>query len=114
MPEILELTEENKLIDVLIGTLQQSAAPSALFASIIDDWRESLEDTKDVNTSILQSDPQQLRTDLEHESKLLGEFLAVLDANKGSGSELAERLHERWYDLFRREGARNEDIVEAT
>jgi hypothetical protein len=113
MPDIAVLTQENELIDVLIDTLQQSAVKSPQFASIVDDWRESLQDTKDVNTSILESDAAQLRTDLEHESKLLGVFLAVLDASKGSGSPLAQRLHERWYDLFNRERDRNTEIIEA-
>jgi hypothetical protein len=57
-----------------------------LFASITDDWRESLQDTQEVNKSILESDPTQLRTDLEHETELIGEFLNVLDASEGSGS----------------------------
>jgi ribosomal protein S17E len=114
MVNVPELTQENELIDVLIDALQQSADKSTLFASITDDWKESLQDTQEVNKSILESDPAQLRTDLEHESKLLGAFLNVLDVSEGSGSPLAQRLHERWYDLFTRERARNKDIIEAT
>jgi hypothetical protein len=49
--------------------------------SIADDWKKSLQDTKDVDTLILESDPAQLRTDLERESELLAAFLAVFDGS---------------------------------
>ncbi|MGH6916649.1 MAG: hypothetical protein ACREJ0_02995 [Geminicoccaceae bacterium] len=115
MLNIPELMQENKLIDVLVGVLEQNAVTASLsFASITDDWKKSLQDTKDVNTLILESDPAQLRIDLERESELLGAFLAALDGSPDPVSPLAQHLRERWYDLFTRERARNQEIIEAT
>jgi hypothetical protein len=68
--------------------------------------------TKDANTLILESDPAQLRIDLERESELLAAFLAMLDASPEPESPLGQNLRERWYDLFTRERDRNQEIIE--
>jgi hypothetical protein len=114
MLNIPELTQENALIDHLIPELQKRRPdPKDLsFQSIVDDWKKSLEDTKDANTLILESDPAQLRIDLERESELLAAFLAMLDASPDPESPLGQNLRERWYDLFTRERDRNQEIIE--
>lgn len=111
MPNIPELTQENELIDMLIGVLEKSQARAAIsFGSIVDDWKKSFEDNKLVNTLILEADPEQLRTALDQETALLDAFLAQLGKSSAPESGLAEQLRERWYDLFTREKARNQEI----
>jgi hypothetical protein len=82
------------------------------FGSIVDDWKRSFQDNKLVNTLILESDPKQLRTDLNRETALLDAFLSELNKSPAPESALAEQLRERWYDLFTREKARNQQIIE--
>lgn len=112
MPDIPELRQENELIDVLIGALEQKQAKGALsFVSIVDDWKKSFEDNKLVNTLILEADPEQLRTALNGETALLDAFLAELNKSPAPESGLAEQLRERWFDLFTREKQRNQEII---
>jgi len=113
MPDIPELREENELIDMLINALNEREVQTAIsFRSIVDDWKKSLQDNQLVNTLILESDPEQLRTDLNQETALLDAFLAQLQKGPVPESALAEQLRERWYDLFTREKARNQEIID--
>jgi hypothetical protein len=113
MPDIPELRQENELMDMLINVLEENKAQTAIsFGDIVGDWKKSFVDNKLVNTLILESDPEQLRTDLNQETALLDAFLAELEKSPAPESALAEQLRERWNDLFTREKARNQEIID--